>query len=67
MVACQSIRGNKDVEPLGYFRTGDKQDGLLLSPTTIINGEQHNMGCSTQHLRNFTSNMRNVWYKEKIK
>ena len=67
MVACQSILGNKDVEPLGYFRTGDKQDGLLLSPTTIINGEQHNMGCSTQQLRNFTSNMRNVWYKEKIK
>lgn len=66
MVACQSILGNKDVEPLGYFRTGDKQDNLLLSPTTIVNGEQNGLGCSTQQVRNFSSSMRNVWYKDKI-
>ncbi len=67
LVACHSILGNKEIDPIGHFRNGDKQERLLLSPTTIVNGEQHNMGCTTQQLRDFASTMRGVWYKDKLK
>ncbi|MBQ9558886.1 MAG: FecR domain-containing protein [Bacteroidaceae bacterium] len=67
LVACHSIFGNKDIEPLGHFRSGDKQERLLLSPTTIVNGEQPATGCSTQQLQEFAASMRGVWYKEKLK
>lgn len=67
LVACQSIFGNKDIEPLGHFRSGDKQERLLLSPATIVNGEQTVTGCSQQQLQEFAASMRGVWYKDKLK
>lgn len=66
MVACQSILGSKDVEALGHFRGSDKQERVLLSPNTIVNGEA-STGCSQQQMRDFASTMRNMWYKEILK